>query len=105
MAGIIVCAVADEIVLMHPGHATPAGLVVIFGGPLLYLLGNALFKWVTNDRRLPPLSHLVGIVLLGVVTYAAVSLHASALMSSTLTTGVMIAVAAWESLAVRRARA
>lgn len=105
VAGIIVCAVADEIVLMHPGHATPEGLVVIFGGPLLYLLGNALFKWVTNDRRLPPLSHLVGIVLLGVVTYAAVSLHASALMSSTLTTGVMIMVAAWESVAIRRTRA
>ena len=28
-----------------------AGMVAILGGPALYLLGSASFKWVTNDRR------------------------------------------------------
>lgn len=60
VAGVIVSAVADELVLVHPDHASDAGILVIVGGPWLFLLGNALFKWVMSDRPLPPLSHLAG---------------------------------------------
>ena len=35
--------------------------LAILGGPACYLLGAAWFKWVTNDRRTPPLSHMVGL--------------------------------------------
>ena len=100
VGGIIACAVADEISMAHPGHAEPAAFVVILGGPALYLIGNALFKWATNDRRGPPLSHLFGLGLL----LAAVPLtHAlSALALAALTTAVLVLVAAWETLAVRR---
>ena len=100
VAGIIVCAVADEISMVHPGHAEPAGVVVILGGPALYLVGNALFKWATNDRRRPPLSHLFG---LGLLLLAVPFAHAlSALALAALTTAVLMLVAAWETLAVRR---
>ncbi len=102
VAGIIVCAVADELVLVHPGHASNAGIVVILGGPLLYLLGNMLFKWVTNDRSTPPLSHMLGVALLAILTPFAWGHWFSALLLSTLTTVVLVLVAAWESVALRR---
>jgi len=102
VAGIIVCAVADEIVLVQPGHASTAGILVILGGPLLYLLGNALFKWVMNDRFLPPLSHLTGMVLVGALTFFAGEPGLSALALSTLTTSVLVLVAIWETLAMQR---
>ena len=45
IAGIIVVAVADEVVIAHPG-SSPSGveLAVILGGPALYLLGHTLFR-------------------------------------------------------------
>jgi low temperature requirement protein LtrA len=45
VAGIIVVAVADEVVIAHPG-ASPSGaeLAVILGGPVLYLVGHTLFR-------------------------------------------------------------
>jgi len=102
VAGIIVSAVADELVLVHPGHADNAGTAAILGGPALYLLGNALFKWVSYDRRLPPLSHLVGLALLAALTWFALSHHFSALALGGFTTGILVLVAAWETMALRR---
>lgn len=100
VAGIIVCAVADEIVLVHPDHAQTMGIAIILVGPALYLLGNALFKWVSNDRRLPPLSHLAGLLLLAVLAPFAFTHHFSALVLGMATTSVMVLVAAWESIAI-----
>jgi low temperature requirement protein LtrA len=102
VAGVIGCAVADEIVLVHPDHATNAGITAILGGPALYLLGNALFKWVTNDRRAPPLSHLVGLALLLALAVPALAHALTALELGALTTAILILIAAWESIAVRR---
>jgi low temperature requirement protein LtrA len=102
IAGIIVCAVADEIVLVHPGHADGAAIAAILGGPALYLLGNLLFKWVTRDGDGPPLSHLVGLALTLALLPLALSQHVSALALGAATTGVMMVVAAWETLASRR---
>jgi len=102
VAGIIVCAVADELVLTHPGHISDAGIAAILGGPVLYLLGNALFKWVTNDRRGPPLSHMAGLLLLfGLMPFAFAHLF-SALILGALTTAIFVFVAAWETMALRR---
>ena len=59
VAGIIVSAVGDELVLAHPmGHTEPSTIAVILGGPALYLLGNIFFKRTTASRL--ALSHLVG---------------------------------------------
>jgi len=102
VAGIIVCAVADELVLMHPDHADNAGIAAIIGGPAIYLLGNALFKWVTNDRRAPPLSHMAGLLLLLVLAPIAFSHLLSALALGVATTAVLLLVAGWETLAIRR---
>ena len=102
VAGIIVCAVADELVLAHPDHADNPALVAILGGPALYLLGTALFKWVTASRALPPLSHIVGLVLLGLLCIPA-SQHAfSAMGLSAATAAVLWVVAIWESRSLRK---
>ncbi|MGF6153465.1 low temperature requirement protein A [Pseudomonas fluorescens] len=101
VAGIIVSAVADELVLVHPEHASDAGIIVIVAGPWLFLLGCALFKWVMADRVLPPLSHLVGLVLLLALLPAALNQLFSALVLGGLTTAVMILVAAWETRVLR----
>jgi low temperature requirement protein LtrA len=100
VGGVIVCAVADEIALAHPGHASDAGIAAILGGPAMYLFANALFKWVTNDRPTPPLSHMAGIVLLAIVAPFAHSLSAVALASTT--TAILIVVATWETIALHR---
>lgn len=102
IGGVIVSAVSDELVLVHPDHASDAGIAAILGGPALYLFGNALFKWVTNQRRLPPLSHLLGLLLiLGTAPFAFGHVFSALTLGATMT-GVMVLVAAWESFALRR---
>src|SRR3546814_15394626 len=72
IAGLVVSAVADEMLLAHPqGHIAPAMLAVSVGGPLLFLIGNMAFKKATTDRPLPPFSHMLGSVgLLGAGAWA-----------------------------------
>ncbi len=76
VAGIIVSTVADELILAHAlGHAEPSAIAVIIGGPALYLLGNLLFKATLSNRA--PLSHVVGLILLGGLTPAALYIAAA----------------------------
>lgn len=103
VAGIILCAVADELVLVHPDHASNAGIAAILGGPFLYLLGNGLFKWVTNPRRFPPVSHLAGMVALLALAPFAFGHAFSALALGWLTSGTLMLVALWEWRVLQRA--
>jgi low temperature requirement protein LtrA len=102
VAGIIACAVADEIMLLHPGHTGPAVMLVLVGGPAGFLTGAMLFKWVISHRRRPPRSHLVGLGLLGLLFWVAHSSDASSLQIGASAVGVLLVVAGWESLALRR---
>jgi low temperature requirement protein LtrA len=98
VAGIVVCAVGDELVIAHPGgHVEPAAAFVLIGGPALYLVGNVFFK--RASAKYYPLSHLVGLVLLG----ALVPLHAllAPLALSAATTAVLVIVAIWETRSLR----
>ena len=94
-AGIIVNAVADEVVLHHPlGDGTKLGeMLVILGGPLLFLAGNAAFKSIPLGWW--PLSHRVGIGLLGVLVV--VSVMVAPVVLAALATGVLVLVAIWEN--------
>ena len=97
VAGIIVAAVADELVLKHPsGHSDLNTVLSAIGGPLLFLFGTILFKH--SFRGFLQLSHGVGIVALGVLAWFASGL--SPLMLSILTTAIMIVVAMWESISL-----
>lgn len=101
VAGIIVGAVGDELVLSHPHHGSPAAMAAIIGGPLLFLGGTAVFKWLAHTRAWPPLSHLVGIALLLVLAALALPLHLSPLLAAGLTVLVLLFVAVWESCVLR----
>ncbi len=62
IAGIVVSAVAAELIIAHPlGHTGWGVAASILGGPALFLVGNHWFKALT--ARWQPLSHLVGIGL------------------------------------------
>ena len=95
VAGVILTAVGDEIVLVHPGGPTePAVLAAIVGGPALFLFGSAMFNRMICGVW--PASHLVGVGLLGVLALVSV---ASPLTLSAGTTLVLVTVGAWETLA------
>jgi len=98
VAGIIVAAVGDELVLHHPGgHTDETMAAAILGGPALYLVGNAIFKRLSAPYF--PLSHLVGLGALAVLIPAVT--FATPLMLSAGTTAVLIVVAVWEWWSLR----
>jgi len=100
VAGIIVSAVAYELVLKHPaGHSDPKTVLSAIGGPLLFLVGTILFKH--SFRGFLQLSHGAGIIALGAVAWFAAEL--SPLLLSILTTVIMIVVAVWESISLTSA--
>ena len=98
VAGIVVTAVADEQMLAHPvgHHADLSFVLVACGGPLLFLLGNLAFKWITAGRKWPPFSHMIGIALLLAVGISALALHGAPLTTGVATTGALMATAVWE---------
>lgn len=97
VAGIILTAVSDELVLKHPaGHSDLRTILSTIGGPLLFLVGTILFKLAI--RGFLQLSHGVGIGLLLGLGYFAAAL--SPLQLSVATTAIMIVVAIWESLSL-----
>jgi low temperature requirement protein LtrA len=98
VAGIILSAVANELVLTHPAeHSDLRTVLSAIGGPLLFLLGTILFKYSIRGWLQP--SHGAGIAALGILGFFAGEF--SPLMLSILTTAIMITVAAWESISLK----
>jgi low temperature requirement protein LtrA len=102
VAGIIVTAVGDELVLHHPGghdgHTDAATLAILLGGPALYLAGNSMFKRLSAPYF--PLSHSAGLALLALLIPSGA--FATPLAISVATTAVLIVVATWEWLSFRQ---
>jgi low temperature requirement protein LtrA len=93
VAGIILTAVADEILIVHPGRQlSTAGVTVMLGGPLLYLLGEAMFRWRmirrVSIKRLTAMSALALLAIPAIISSAIVLAGAVAT--------VLIALAIWE---------
>jgi low temperature requirement protein LtrA len=94
VAGIIVAAVGDELVLAHPtGHTDFKTAATTLGGPVLYLIGNLMFKRTTAER--PALSHIVGLILLGGLAPLAPLLQPLAFAAAA--NAVLVLVAVWET--------
>jgi low temperature requirement protein LtrA len=101
VAGIVISAVAAELVIAHPGgHLDPGVAAAILGGPALFLAGNLWFKALTAKN--PPLSHLVGLALLAAGGFLAG--HVAPLVLGLATTAVLILVALWERMSLGSAQ-
>jgi len=97
VAGIVVCAVGDELLLAHPdGHSGAKEQLSMIGGPLLYLCGVILFKRCIRGHL--QLSHLVGIALLLILIPFAAQLPP--LWLSGTTTAILMLVAGWEAVSL-----
>lgn len=98
VAGIIVTAVGDELLLMHPGgHTSLATAFVLVGGPLLFLIGAQAFKLAAFGLWSP--SRLTGIAALAALGTAALLL--TPLQLAAASTAVLVFVGAWETLVFR----
>jgi low temperature requirement protein LtrA len=98
VAGIILSAVGDEIVLKHPlGHSDWTAMATTVGGPFIFLLGSILFK--REIRGFLQLSHGFGMLVL--IALAWFGSELSPLLVSTLSSAVLVIVAVWESLSLR----
>lgn len=101
VAGIVVSAVGDELLLAHPGgHSDTKAILSMIGGPLLFLIGTILFK--RSIRGTFQLSHLVGIGLLVALVPFAHDLSPLAL--SLATTVIVLIVATWEAISLGTSR-
>ncbi|PPQ19199.1 hypothetical protein CV770_12055 [Bradyrhizobium sp. AC87j1] len=97
IAGIILTAVSDELVLKHPtGHSDIRTVLSTIGGPLVFLIGTILFKHAI--RGFLQLSHGIGIIALAVLWWFAADLPP--LWLSVASTVIMIIVAVWESVSL-----
>jgi low temperature requirement protein LtrA len=102
VAGVILSAVGDELVIAHPtSELSTAELVAVVGGPALYLVGHAALRWrmagSVSWRR------LAGAVACAAVGVAGLGIPAIAVAA--LLVAVLVGVILWEQLAAARRRA
>jgi low temperature requirement protein LtrA len=101
VAGIIVTAVGDEIVIAHPGTSLRASeLVALAAGPALYLVGHLLFRVRMAHSPSPMRSGAA----VAVCACAPLGLVAPALAVAAVIAGVLVLLIAAEMLAGRRRR-
>ncbi|GAA4574377.1 low temperature requirement protein A [Micromonospora coerulea] len=99
VAGIVVTAVGQELVIAHPlAHSRSAWTAVILGGPALFLTGRAIFEYATFARvsRDRP----IGLLLLAAA--APVMLHLPPLLAATAATAVLAGIAIADASRARR---
>ena len=97
VAGIIVTAVGDELLLAHPLDDAGSGfLLAAVGGPWLFLTATMCFKWYTWARSFPPLSHGVGASLLLALGVWATIAPLPPLAVGALATTCLLITASWE---------
>lgn len=98
VAGIVVSAVGDELLLAHPdGNSGMKEVLSMVGGAMIYLVGVILFKHSIHGRF--QLSHLVGIGLL--VALIPLGTAMSPLLLSSAATAILLIVAGWEAWSLR----
>ena len=99
VAGIIVAAAGDELAIAHPSDpATVASTALILGGPALYLIGNALFKWAVWGA-VPRTRLIAGGALAALVPVAVVASALALMVTATL---VLVGVALWDVRTLHR---
>ena len=102
VAGVIVSAVGDEVVIAHPHEALHgAELTVVWAGPAIYLLAQTLFRLrMAGTLSTKRLGGALACVVLGLLGGAF-----SALVLAILLVAILVAVIAAETVAGQRRRA
>jgi len=99
IAGIILTAVGDELVLAHPvGHLETNVAMILAGGPAIFLLGSGFFRWMTCGDA--PISHAIGFALVGLS--ALMFWEGAPIALSAATSLALCFVGAWEAIRRRR---
>jgi low temperature requirement protein LtrA len=94
IGGVIVSAVANDLVLAEPAaEMTPPITEVLIGGPAIYLLGSLIYKHIVYQKI--AFTHVGGLFALAAL--AAVAPHTDRLTVGGLTLAILIAVAAGET--------
>ena len=97
VAGIIVLAVADELLLAHPLAPVDLQFVaVLFAGTALFIAGLAAFKRISSGNPWYPASHTFGLGLAALIAVLGWVLHPSGLILIAATTGLFVLIAVWE---------
>ncbi|TDD85275.1 low temperature requirement protein A [Actinomadura darangshiensis] len=101
VAGIVVGAVADEMVMVHPGgHLADGFIAVAVGGPALFIAGHALFKRAVFGGFTR--ARMVALLGLAVLAAAATSAHGlTPLAVHACAAAVVVALALWDVRAHR----
>jgi len=101
VAGIIVSAVGDELVIAHPTDELPTPeLVAVVAGPVLYLLAHVLFRLrLARSLSWRRLGAACACVIIGLVGTATPGLVVAALLAA-----VLVVLIMWEDQAARRRR-
>ena len=99
VAGVILSAVGDELVIAHPMDELPSDeLAVIVGGPALYLVGHALFRLrMAGSLSWKRLAGAVGCLAAGLI-----GAFVPGLVVSALVVAVLVAVIVAETVASAR---
>lgn len=98
VAGITLTAVGDELIIVHPfEHTKPAWILVIFGGPALFLVGRALLDY-TAFRHIS-WSRPIGLLILAALAPATVGLPP--IMAAVTTAAVLAGIAVSNAVAWR----
>jgi low temperature requirement protein LtrA len=99
VAGVVVTAVGDDLVIAHPLGRTPtAWAIVVLGGPLLFLAGRAGFEYTVFARV--SWDRPIGALALAAVT--PVALHVPPLLTATAAAAVLVGVAVADAIRDRR---
>jgi low temperature requirement protein LtrA len=99
VAGIVITAVGDELVIAHPSGGTPvAWAVVILGGPALYVAGRGGFEYTVFSRV--SWDRPIGVLVL--VALIPVAILTSPLLAALATTAVLTGIVLVDAARTRR---
>ncbi|MGK5011002.1 low temperature requirement protein A [Janthinobacterium sp. MDB2-8] len=98
IAGVIVTAVGNDLVLAHPyAQPTFSQIVVLLSGPAIYLLGSAIYKKIVYGVL--PRSHMAGVLIL--LALLPVAFAANMSLIGWLTTVTLLVVNFWDMYLLR----
>ena len=99
VAGLVITAVADQLVIAHPSARTPLPwAVVILGGPALFRIARSGTEYLVFARV--SVNRIIGVLVLAALVPVAV--HAQALATDSATTALLAGIAITDTRRSRR---